>query len=251
VSPTRALFVSDCHLGAGSEADDRARERRVVSFLEREAAQASALFVLGDLFDFWFEYRHVVPRHHFRVLTALRRLVDAGLPVTFVGGNHDFWAGSYLESEIGCRVHHEPARVELQSRRLFLAHGDGLMAGDHGYLFLKSILRHPLAIEAYRWIHPDLGIPLARTVSRLSRKHRDESRFDAEALRARVAEPRYAQGVDGVVLGHFHHPTLLTREGRDFVVLGDWIQNDSFAALEDGRFTLYRWKESGAEPIGG
>jgi UDP-2,3-diacylglucosamine hydrolase len=244
----RALFVSDCHLGAGSEDDDRARQERVVAFLETEAPSASALFLLGDLFDFWFEYRHAVPRRHFRVLAALRRLTEAGVPVTFVGGNHDFWADSYLGSEIGCHVHRDPIEVSLQGRRLFLAHGDGLMAGDRGYLFLKSVLRHPLAIAGYRLLHPDLGLPFARVVSRLSRKHRVESRFDAEALRARIAVPRFAQGFDGVVLGHFHVPTLLTRDGRDFVVLGDWITRNGYAALEGGKFRLYRWRDGRAEP---
>lgn len=244
----RALFVSDCHLGAGSEDEDRARQERVISFLDREAPTATALFLLGDLFDFWFEYRHAVPRRHFRVLAALRRLVEAGIPVTFVGGNHDFWADTYLGSEIGCRVHRDPIEVSLQGRRLFLAHGDGLMAGDRGYLFLKSVLRHPLAIAGYRWIHPDVGIPFARAVSRLSRGHRDESRFDAEALRARIAVPRFAAGADAVVLGHFHVPTILTREGKDFVVLGDWIARNGYAALEDGVFRLYRWRDGRAEP---
>jgi UDP-2,3-diacylglucosamine hydrolase len=245
----RALFVSDCHLGAGTPAEDEARQARLVTFLESEAVSASALFLLGDLFDFWFEYRQVVPRGHFRVLAALRRVVDRGVPVTFVGGNHDFWADSYLADEIGCRVSRDPLEVTLQGRRLFLAHGDGLMAGDRGYLFLKSVLRHPLAITAYRWIHPDAGIPFARAVSRLSRGHRDESRFDAEALRQRIAVPRYLAGVDGVVLGHFHVPTLVTRDGRDFVVLGDWIERNVYAVLEGGEFRLFQWRDGRSVPL--
>jgi UDP-2,3-diacylglucosamine hydrolase len=146
-------------------------------------------------------------------------------------------------------VHRDPIEVTIQGRRLFLAHGDGLMAGDHGYLLLKSVLRHPLAIWAYRWIHPDLGIPFAHRVSRLSRGHRDESRFDAEGLIRRIAEPAWRRGVDGVVLGHFHVPTLITREGRDFVVLGDWIERNCYAALENGVFRLYRWEETRAVPL--
>lgn len=248
-SPDRALFVSDCHLGAGTPQEDAARQDRLVTFLETEAASASSLFLLGDLFDFWFEYRHAVPRGHFRVLAALRRLVERGLPVTFVGGNHDFWADTYLDQEIGCRVHRDPIEVTLQGRKLFLAHGDGLMAGDRGYLFLKSVLRHPLAITAYRWIHPDVGIPFARVVSRLSRGHRDESLFDAESLRRRVALPRYERGVDAVVLGHFHVPTLIRENGRDFVVLGDWIERNCYAALEGGEFRLYRWQDGRAVPL--
>lgn len=244
---SRALFISDCHLGAGSESEDRDRERRLLSFLEHEAAASSALFILGDLFDFWFEYRHAVPRHHFRTLTALRRLVEHGVSVTFVGGNHDFWAGSFLEREVGCRVHHEPVETEVLGRRLFLAHGDGLASGDRGYKALRALLRQPWAIAGYRWLHPDLGIPLARAVSRLSRRHRDETRFDPTPLVERVARPRYARGVDGVVMGHYHHPTHLRFDGADFVILGDWIENDTFAALEDGSFHLRRWRGERSE----
>jgi UDP-2,3-diacylglucosamine hydrolase len=247
----RVLFMADCHLGAGSSAEDRAREARVLSFLDAEAPGARALYVLGDLFDFWFEYRHAVPRDHFRVLNALARLVAGGIPVTFLGGNHDFWVGSFLESEIGCRVSHGPIEVVEQGRRIFLAHGDGLARGDRGYLFLRAVLRHPLAIAGYRWLHPDLGIPLARTVSRLSRTHRDESRFDAEWLRARVAVPRFAAGADAVLLGHFHHPTHLVRDGRDFIVLGDWVKSNTFALLAGGRFSLLRWCGDRAEPVPG
>lgn len=245
----RALFFSDCHLGAGPPQEDRQREARVLSFLENEAPRADAVYVLGDLFDFWFEYRQAVPRSHFRVLRALGRLVDAGARVTFLGGNHDFWAGSFLAAEVGCRVSREPIEVTEQGRRLFLAHGDGMARGDRGYLMLRAVLRNRACIAAYRWLHPDLGIPLARVAARLSRRYRDETRFDAEWLRAQVAAPRFEAGADAVLLGHFHHPTHVRRDGRDFLVLGDWLWNNTFAVLEEGRFSMYRWREGRAERL--
>ncbi len=246
----RILFLADCHLGVGSSAEDRAREERVLSFLKHEAPSAAALYVLGDLFDFWFEYRHAVPRDHFRVLSALACLIERGVPVTFFGGNHDFWVGSFLESEIGCRVAHGPLEVVEQGRRIFLAHGDGLAPGDRGYLFLRGLLRHPWAIAAYRWLHPDLGIPLARAVSRLSRTHRDVSRFEVQWLRRHIAEPRFAAGADAVLIGHVHQPAHVSSGGRDFLVLGDWVTSNAFAVLEAGRFSLLRWQGDHAESAG-
>ena len=238
----RVLFFSDCHLGAGSEAEDRPREDKVVAFLRDEGPRADAVYMLGDLFDFWFEYRHTVPRRHFRVLNALAALVERGIPVTFFGGNHDFWVGSFLEQEIGCRVTYGPLEVVEQGRRIFLAHGDGLARGDYGYLFLRGVLRNRWCIAGYRLLHPDLGIPLARWSSKLSRHTRDESSFDVEWLRDQIAAPRFAAGCDAALVGHFHHPRHLRDEaGRDFLVLGDWIANDTYAVLEGGAFRLLRW----------
>jgi UDP-2,3-diacylglucosamine hydrolase len=245
------LFVSDVHLGAGRAADDAARGERLLAFLSRRAAGAARLFVLGDLFDFWFEYRHAVPKEHLRVLWALARLEEAGTAVTFFGGNHDFWAGPYLAREFGFEVFDAPARLEVGGRQLALMHGDGLAKGDLGYKMLKGVLRNPLAIAAYRAIHPDVGIPLARWASSTSRHSRDESKVDREWLYRQLALPRFADGADAVLTGHYHHPTHFVREGRDFLVLGDWVMHSTFARLADGRFGLWAWDGAAARPWSG
>ena len=128
-------------------------------------SERAALYVGGDLFDFWFEYGHTVPKRYIGVLQKLGELRRAGLPVTYVGGNHDFWIGDYLRRELDVTFTDEPLPITLQGRRILLAHGDGLGPGDHGYKFLKRVLRNGLARWLFRWIHPDLGIPLA-TASR-------------------------------------------------------------------------------------
>jgi UDP-2,3-diacylglucosamine hydrolase len=244
-----ALFLSDAHLGAGDRREDRARQARLLSFLEGRATRAGQLFILGDLFDFWFEYRHVVPRRHLQVLLRLRALAESGVRITYFGGNHDFWVGSFLADEVGAIVHQDPARLEVQGRRLFLMHGDGMARGDRGYKLLKGMLRNPVAIAAYRWLHPDVGIPLAYTVSRLSRASRDESKVDREWLYRQLALPRFAEGADAVVTGHYHHPTHFRRDGRDFLILGDWVTNFTFASLIQGRFQLERWTGQEAMPL--
>jgi UDP-2,3-diacylglucosamine hydrolase len=244
----RALFISDCHLGGGPKEAALARQQRLISFLEDEASRAQTLYMLGDLFDFWFEYRQAIPRRHFHVLTALRRLSEAGVSLVFVCGNHDYWAGSFLTDEIGCQVHYKPAETVLQGRRVLLAHGDGMTPGERGYRALRSVLRNPVSIAGYRLLHPDWGFAIADLVSKFSRATNDESLFDADKLCTELAEPYFNKGVDVVVIGHYHHPTHLYRADHEFLILGDWIRSNTFAVLEDSNFTLHQWTENGSTP---
>ncbi|MEP7028811.1 MAG: UDP-2,3-diacylglucosamine diphosphatase [Candidatus Eisenbacteria bacterium] len=245
------LFLSDVHLGAGGPADDAARAARLLAFLDRHGRKARRLFVLGDLFDFWFDYRHAIPKAHLRVAARLGALVDAGVEVTFFGGNHDFWAGPFLAETFGLTSYDQPATLTIDGRGVALMHGDGLARGDSGYKALKGLLRNRWTIGAYRALHPDLGIPFALWVSRVSRHSRDESAVDREWLYRQLALPRYAEGADAAITGHYHHPTHFRREGRDFLVLGDWVMHSTFASLADGRFALWAWDGATARPWDG
>ncbi|MBD3237523.1 MAG: UDP-2,3-diacylglucosamine diphosphatase [Candidatus Eisenbacteria bacterium] len=241
-------FLSDAHLGSGRTAE--ARGASLVARLRELRGHATHLYLLGDLFDFWFEYHHAIPKGHFRILRALAELVDAGVPVDYFGGNHDFWCGSYLQREVGLRVHHSPQRVTHQGRSIFLAHGDGLGPGDRGYRILKAILRHPLAIGLYRLLHPDWGIPFAYRVSHISRQHTAGRETILRRLAAYVAAPRYAAGDDAVVIGHVHDPQhLRDGRGRDFLIVGDWLEHFSWVRLADGAFTLERQWEDRIETV--
>lgn len=231
------FFLSDAHLGSG--VDSAARSRRLTEFLSSQRGRMSHLYLLGDLFDFWFEYRHTIPKGHFQVLRALADGVAAGVPTVYLGGNHDFWCGTYLSREVGVEVCQHPIRVTHQGRRIFLAHGDGLGPGDTGYRFLKTVLRNPAAIALYRLIHPDLGIPLAQVVSRISRHHTHPRDYILRRLFRHVATPCYAAGDDAVLVGHIHDPLhLRDAAARDFLIVGDWLEHFSWVRLEDGRFTL-------------
>ena len=237
-----AYFVADAHLGQGSEESNRSRERDLLAFFDQVGSDHASLYVVGDLFDFWFEYGHAIPKRFVRVLTALGALVRNGVPVTYLGGNHDFWIGDYLRSEMGVAFTDEPLPVEAQGRRIFLAHGDGLGPGDHGYKLLKQVLRNPAARFLFRWIHPDLGIPLASATSHTSRNHAPRaSRTEAE-LEARLAEPLFREGYDAVVLAHLHRPIHRREEGRDFVVLGDWLERRTVVKLESGVFRMFEFE---------
>ncbi|MBM3318316.1 MAG: UDP-2,3-diacylglucosamine diphosphatase [Candidatus Eisenbacteria bacterium] len=237
-------WISDAHLG--SDPDPEGREALLVRFLAELQGRAARLYVLGDLFDFWFEYRHAAPKGHFRTLHALAGLIDQGTPVTYLGGNHDFWCGTTLEREVGLTVHQRPISVSHQGRRIFLAHGDGLGPGDAGYRLLKAVLRNPLAIALYRTIHPDIGIALARRVSATSRRHTKPREFHLRRMSRHVAAPEFARGHDAVILGHIHDPLhLRDARGRDCLLIGDWIEAFTFVELAEGRFTLRRYGPEG------
>ena len=232
------FFIADAHLGQGSPESNRERERDLLAFFDHVGASGAALYVNGDLFDFWFEYRHAIPKRFVRVLLALGALKRHGTPVTYVGGNHDFWIGDYLTRELEIPFHDEPAPLALQGRKVLLAHGDGLGPGDGGYKLLKGVLRARLSRWLYRWVHPDVGIPLATATSHTSRHHAPRRERSDEELEATLGGPFFAQGHDAVVLGHYHRPVHRRTEGRDFLILGDWMQGRSVVKLEEGRFTL-------------
>jgi len=239
--PGAAYFISDAHLGADRSAASRASERRLHDFLKSLEGRAASLHVVGDLFDFWFEYGTAVPRQHFDTLATLRRLREAGVEITLMNGNHDFYLGPFLRDDMGFATHDGALPLSLQGHRIWLHHGDGLLGGDSGYKLLKKILRHPASIAAYRWLHPDLGIPFAHAMSRLSRTSRAERPIDGDQMWRQVAMPRFEEGFDTVMIGHFHQIFERRDEGRSFFVLGDWIEHFSYVVLEDGEFRLETW----------
>lgn len=235
------FFLSDAHLGAPIGSADR--EDTLIALLRECRSTAAAIFLLGDLFDFWFEYRMAVPKGTFRIGRELGLAVEAGIPVVYLGGNHDFWVGSYLSHELGVRVFQEPITLRLQGRVIHLAHGDGLGPGDNGYKVLKKFLRHPVAIALYRFIHPDVGIPLAHRVSALSRRHTQAREILLPRIVRDVATPRIQGEITAMIMGHVHEPVHYRQEGKDFLIIGDWITNFTHVRMEAGEFALYRLEE--------
>ena len=233
-----AFFIADAHLGQGSPESNRERERDLLAFFDHVGAAGASLFVNGDLFDFWFEYGHAIPKRFVRVLLALESLKRHGVPVIYVGGNHDFWIGDYIRREIGIPFHDEPIPLSIQGRKLLLAHGDGLGPGDGGYRLLKGVLRARLSRFLFRWVHPDIGIPIASGTSHTSRRHAPRRARTDEELETTLGGPFFAAGHDAVILGHYHRPLHRSTPGRDFIILGDWIHGRSVVRLEEGRFTL-------------
>lgn len=238
-------FLSDVHIGTGTTEVEADKERRLLRWIDAIAVDAAALVILGDLFDFWFEYRHAIPTRGFNVLARLKRLVESGVPVDFLGGNHDYWVGGFLTGQLGIQAHSHPVTLVAQGRRLFLAHGDGLAPGDLGYRIIRSVFRSPLSIGLYRWLHPDIGIPLATSSSRASRHYTQETPVIGPELWKTIAEPAFARDHDAVLIGHFHRPVHVRSGGRDFIVNGDWMNHFSYSVLSAGELEL-RVQDKGA-----
>lgn len=239
-------FFSDAHLGVEAGNGALQAERRLHDFLTSLEGRASALYIVGDLFDFWFEYRTAIPRRHFPTLAVLHRLRESGVAITYLNGNHDFWLGPFLRDDLGLTLRDGALPLELQGHRIWLHHGDGLIGGDLGYRVLKRVLRHPASIALYRLIHPDLGIPLAHWVSQWSRHAGGERPLDGERLWNEIARPRFADGFDTVMIGHFHHAYERHEDGRSLFVLGDWMDRFTYVVLRDGSLQLETWGVPGA-----
>ena len=237
-------FASDVHLGAVPIETERA----FVRWLMHTADCASELILNGDLFDFWFEYGSVIPGGHTRALGALAELVDGGLPVTLMGGNHDWWGGKFLTDDIGLTFQRGPVVRDLAGLRTLIAHGDGLGRGDLPYRILMSTLQSRGARWLFRWLHPDLGAALASRISQT--KDRLGGPTAAEQSRSKVLyewaiEKLAAESdLDLIVLGHAHIPLVhQTAPGRYYVNLGDWISHRSYLVLEEGeRPSLETWE---------
>jgi UDP-2,3-diacylglucosamine hydrolase len=239
----RAYFFSDVHPGLGTREEERAKEDILLRFLRGILPRAERVFILGDLFDFWFEYGTVIPKGFHRTLAALQEFTDRGIPVDYLVGNHDFWMGDFFQTELGLTVHRDPFETVLDGKRLFLHHGDGLAQNDLGYRLVKPVLRNRAAIALYRWLHPDLGVRMARGSSRTSRAYTSQKDYGEQEGMVAFARRRIASGTQIVIMGHRHLPVCERIDEGLYVNLGDWIQHRTFGLFEDGNMTLQTWSD--------
>lgn len=237
-------FASDLHLGAPALKNNKERELLFVDWLESITKDASMIFIMGDYFDFWFEYKKVVPKGFVRSLGKLADICDSGIPVHFFTGNHDIWAFDYLSDEIGMTVHRDTFKMELLGKKFFLSHGDDLGKKDFGYQLIKNFFHNKIAQWAFAKIHPDLSFRFANywsKKSRLADKNRDPIFKNAESEEQFL----YAKGVnekehfDYFVFGHRHLKLDLPISGNSrLIVLGDWIKYFSYGVFDGNEFRI-------------
>lgn len=207
-----------------------------------------SLYLVGDVFDFWFDYKKVVPRGFIRILGKLAELKDAGVDIHYFTGNHDLWMFDYLTKELDIPIYHEPIEVELQNKKMLIGHGDGLGPGDHGYKRLKKIFSNPYAQKIFQWIHPDWGIGLADYFSSKSREAQEAIQHflgpDQEWLIQYAEKKILNRSFDYLVFGHRHLPIEYTLGNghSKYINLGDWLEFQSYAALVNGELTLQFYK---------
>jgi UDP-2,3-diacylglucosamine hydrolase len=243
VSYSKVLFISDVHLGIFSPEQEHNREQRLVRFLRDMLKRVDRLFIVGDLFDFWFEYRMVMPKDFLSVLTCLRELTESGVRIDYIAGNHDFWAGDFFRKELGLHFHPEPVRETIDGKQFYIIHGDGLKKMDRNYRLMKRIFRNKVNIFLYRWLHPDIGVPLAKWCSGLSRSYTANRDYGNEEEYIAFAERRFAEGIDYVIMAHTHSPfDHINPAGKRLINLGDWITNYTYAEYADGVITLKKYE---------
>lgn len=246
--PKKIFFLSDFHLGAPNYASSLVREKRIVKFLDEIKEEASQIFILGDLFDFWYEYKRVVPKGFVRILGKLAELSDAGIELHFFVGNHDMWMKGYLEKEMNIKVYRHPEEFDLMGKKFFIGHGDGLGPGDHRYKMLKKVFRNRFSQWLFGILHPGLGIGIADYFSSKSRKatgSTDEKFLgaDREWLIIFSREMLAKKHFDYFIFGHRHLPIDYPLENggaaaSHYINLGDWIKYNSYAVFDGDKTEL-------------
>ena len=231
-------FASDVHLGAGDELTSRRTEQRFVAWLDMVAKDAEEIFLVGDIFDFWFEYNYVIPKGFVRALGKLAELTDKGVKITFITGNHDMWAKDYLERECGIKTFFTPQTVELAGKRLFVAHGDNMNIKNQPVLrLMNATFRSRIARVLFSWlVHPDLALKFGKWWSGKSRKSHSMETLTEKSLGFLID---YARGykaenptTDYIILGHMHYPYDFSREQLRVLFLGCWEGDATYAALD-------------------
>lgn len=233
------IFLSDTHFTYHTHDENERKKRSLfLDFLQRIEG-IERLYLLGDIFDFWFEYRSAIPKYYEDILSGLHRLVESGSTVSIMGGNHDYWLGSYITETIGMSVLPQLVTHELQGRRITMTHGDMLLPGDFAYKTLKALIRSGPVISIARAVHPDLLYGFARRFSSASKgmTHKKTERVAAKLL-ALAPERFFEWDNDTFVMGHVHLPRLQQFGDRTFVMLGDWEEHFSYLLLEGGNLSL-------------
>ena len=243
LAPNKKLyFLSDFHLGSPNHAESSYREKIIVNFLKSIQHDAGSIFIIGDIFDFWYEYKTVVPKGCIRLLGVLAELADKGINIHIFKGNHDLWLKDYLSSEFRVDIYNGPHSFEYNGFNFFIAHGDGLGKGDNRYKFLKKIFTNSICQKLFKLIHPDLGIPFANYFSRISRKKNNEAKYlgaENEWLIQYSLSKLDTAFHHFYIYGHRHYPVdyILNSNSR-YINLGDWMKHYSYAVFDGQNLSL-------------
>lgn len=233
----KIYFASDFHLGLPNYEKSIEREKFICKWLDQIKKDAHIIYLVGDLFDVWFEYKNVVPKGYTRFLGKLAELSDAGIPIEVFTGNHDLWMQDYFQQELNIKVHKEPIQLESNGKKFLIGHGDGLGPGDHGYKRLKKVMTNPFSQWLYRRLHPDTGIGIANYFSKKGPKHINNDHIflgeDKEWLILYCKEVLASEHFDYFIFGHRHlAQTIVVGEQSEYINLGDWLSFNTYAVFD-------------------
>lgn len=243
----KLYFASDFHLGVPTYEKSLEREKRIINWLDHIKVDAEEVFLMGDIFDFWFEYKHVVPKGYVRFLAKLAELTDQGIKITLFKGNHDMWMFDYLKKEIGVQIVSNELILDRDGKRFYLHHGDGLGPGDRSYKILKKFFRSSICQWMFSWLHPNIGMAIAARWSKHSRiangeleQMKDENE---EWLALYSKEILKKEHFDYFIYGHRHLPLSIDLGGNSlYINLGEWMNYSSYAVFDGNALELKYWK---------
>ena len=250
MTPNKKIyFASDFHLGAPNHESSLIREKLIIKWLDEIKADAQEIFLMGDMFDFWYEYRHTAPKGFVRFLGKLAELTDSGIPVTLFTGNHDMWMFGYLPKEIGVTIYNEPVERIINGKKFFLGHGDGLGPGDHGYKFIKKVFANKVCQWLFARLHPNFGMGMAHYWSHKSRASNggdNEEKFvsaNHEWLAVYAKGVLQKQHFDYFIFGHRHLPLdIQLTDTSKYINLGEWVTYKSYAVFDGNELVLKYYK---------
>lgn len=240
-------FASDFHLGTPNKQESALREKQICSWLDHVSQDAKSIFLVGDLFDFWFEYKTCIPKGHIRFQAKIAEIVEKGIEVHFFHGNHDMWMFDYFKEELGVHIHKDNFHYKENGKRFFIAHGDGIGPGDLGYKSIKLVFRNKICQWLFARLHPNFGIKLAEFLSKSSRGTYDPKEYafkgwEKEHLFQYSKKSNKKSPHDYFIYGHRHLPLKKAFDQSMYINLGEWIHFNSYGRFFQGEFELLQWK---------
>lgn len=234
-------FISDIHLGLSSKEKETIKEGKLLYLLDSINFSGNTLFILGDLFDYWFEYEQVIQKGNFRLFAKLKELTDNNVIIKYLIGNHDFLHKNFFREYLGVEIIKTEVEVLIDKKRFFLGHGDGLVKNDLGYKILKSILRNKVIQTMYSIIHPDFGIWIAKNTSKKSRDFTNEKNYGEIDGLLETAKLKIDNGFDFVIFGHSHKREIINYNEGCYINLGSWLDQPCYGRFKDNKFDIINW----------
>jgi UDP-2,3-diacylglucosamine hydrolase len=232
---SKIFILSDTHFQDWSNQDEI---KSFISFLETVRKKGNVLFLLGDIFDFYFEYKSFLPKSFFNIFCELKKTAEKGIDIHYWMGNHDFWVGNFL-GEVGIIKHFHPETIKIGAKKILVQHGDEM---DMNFM-IKTFLTNGISRTLFSLLHPELGLKIAKIVSKRSNAKTKEMKLNRENLRI-FAENKFAGGIDDIVIGHFHHPFYYKKGKQTLSVIGDWKNNQSYGLIANGKISVMRFTQS-------
>ena len=236
-------FISDVHLSLVGSSGEQIKRKKLKQFVHHIIEKNGTLVIVGDFFDFWFEYKHVIPKAYFDILAILNEAKLKGVKIHFIPGNHDFWIKGFLKDTFFDKVHPNGIEIEISGKHFLINHGDGILSWDRGYRLLRNILRNRIFISIYSWIHPDLGYTIAKMFSRNGDYNHHTYEYKQKVLEElkNYSNKAINNGIDYVIMGHYHQLKDITLEKGKLLILGDWIKHYSYGYFDGKELTLKLW----------